>query len=44
MNDEPWQDLDPAQQVHLVHDTALGVQPVGVPGGGAGAPVDTPVI
>jgi hypothetical protein len=35
MNDEPWQDLDPAQQRHLRHDKVLGV---GFPGDPPPAP------
>jgi hypothetical protein len=31
MNDEPWQDLDPVEQMILLHDNMLGV---GFPGGG----------
>jgi hypothetical protein len=31
MNDEPWQDLDPVQQMALAREKVLGV---GFPGGG----------
>jgi hypothetical protein len=37
MNDEPWQDLDPAQQMILARDKMLGVR---FPGGGSSGYTD----
>jgi hypothetical protein len=38
MNEESWQDLDPVEQLVLLHDKMLGVRSRG--GGSSGAPPD----